>query len=139
MKERLIEKKRELEALLGTCEEGLVVERVGDDMEKLMAQASREQASEDLSRWQGVLAEVYDALGRVNTPSWGLCQGCDHPISPKRLEALPWASLCLGCQEKQEIPRGSRALATNRGHVAEFKSRMTHKPYTGEWRGKRED
>ena len=32
----------------------------------------------------------------------GLCDSCGVEINTNRLEALPWASLCLNCQDRLE-------------------------------------
>src|SRR5580700_10300304 len=46
-----------------------------------------------------LLREVEEALARVRERSYGICQECEEPISPKRLQALPWAKFCVRCQE----------------------------------------
>jgi DnaK suppressor protein len=46
-----------------------------------------------------LLREVEEALTRVREGSYGICQECEEPISPKRLQALPWAKFCVRCQE----------------------------------------
>jgi len=46
-----------------------------------------------------LLREVEEALLRVKEGTYGICQECDEPISPKRLQALPWAKFCVRCQE----------------------------------------
>ena len=46
-----------------------------------------------------LLREVEEALSRVREGSYGICQECEEPISPKRLQALPWAKFCVRCQE----------------------------------------
>jgi len=46
-----------------------------------------------------LLREVEEALLRVKEGTYGVCQECDEPISPKRLQALPWAKFCVRCQE----------------------------------------
>jgi DnaK suppressor protein len=42
---------------------------------------------------------VEEALVRVKEGTYGICQECEEPISPKRLQALPWAKFCVRCQE----------------------------------------
>ena len=44
------------------------------------------------------LHEVDAALARVAAGSYGRCGACGGPIADARLEALPWASLCIECQ-----------------------------------------
>ena len=46
-----------------------------------------------------LLREVEEALRRVKEGSYGVCQECEEAISPKRLQALPWAKFCVRCQE----------------------------------------
>ena len=44
------------------------------------------------------LAEVDAALARLDAGSYGACTSCHRAIAPGRLEALPWAALCIECQ-----------------------------------------
>jgi len=46
-----------------------------------------------------LLREVEEAMARVRDGSYGICQECEEPILPKRLQALPWAKFCVRCQE----------------------------------------
>ena len=48
------------------------------------------------------LAEIDQALARIEDDEYGSCQNCEKPINPKRLQAIPWARYCLDCQELQE-------------------------------------
>ncbi|MCA1624203.1 MAG: TraR/DksA C4-type zinc finger protein [Acidobacteria bacterium] len=45
---------------------------------------------------------VNEALERIQEDEYGLCQNCEKPINPKRLDAVPWARYCLNCQELLE-------------------------------------
>ena len=49
-----------------------------------------------------VLAEIGAALKRIEEGSYGTCTNCDRPIAVERLEALPWATLCIDCQRDRE-------------------------------------
>jgi DnaK suppressor protein len=40
------------------------------------------------------------ALSRMDSKNYGVCQDCGEAISPRRLEAIPWADRCIGCQER---------------------------------------
>ena len=44
------------------------------------------------------LAQVEAALARLDAGTYGACAGCGRPIAPERLEAIPWAALCIDCQ-----------------------------------------
>ncbi|MFN8094951.1 MAG: TraR/DksA family transcriptional regulator [Vicinamibacteria bacterium] len=48
------------------------------------------------------LQMVDEALGRIDSRRYGVCAACEDEMNLKRLEAVPWARLCLSCQEKQE-------------------------------------
>ena len=45
---------------------------------------------------------IDSALRRIDRGEFGQCQLCQKEISKKRLNALPWTSLCIECQEKSE-------------------------------------
>ena len=49
-------------------------------------------------RNQQHLAQVEAALARLDDGTYGTCVTCGHEIASERLEALPWASHCIGCQ-----------------------------------------
>lgn len=51
---------------------------------------------------EGTLEAVEEALERIRTKSFGLCEGCGGIISKKRLEAIPFAALCIRCAELEE-------------------------------------
>lgn len=42
------------------------------------------------------------ALERFSDGTYGECQNCGKEIGKKRLEAVPWAHLCITCQELEE-------------------------------------
>ncbi len=44
------------------------------------------------------LAQVEDALRRLDDGTFGACTRCGRPIAAERLEAIPWAALCIDCQ-----------------------------------------
>jgi DnaK suppressor protein len=46
-----------------------------------------------------LLREIADALHRMDQGAYAVCMECDEPISPKRLDAVPWARYCVTCQE----------------------------------------
>lgn len=49
-----------------------------------------------------LLQLVDRALARIHEGSFGQCVSCGKDINPKRLEAVPWTSHCIACQEKAE-------------------------------------
>jgi len=51
---------------------------------------------------QRVLNLVEAALRKVNDKTYGSCEACKKPIPQKRLTAMPYAPLCIKCQEIEE-------------------------------------
>ncbi len=49
-----------------------------------------------------LLQQVDDALDKIRRKNYGLCEKCGELIGEKRLEALPFAKLCIRCQEEEE-------------------------------------
>ena len=46
-----------------------------------------------------LLREIADGLHRIDQGAYGVCMECEEPISPKRLDAVPWARYGVACQE----------------------------------------
>jgi RNA polymerase-binding protein DksA len=42
------------------------------------------------------------ALTKMELGTYGTCERCGNPIGIERLEALPWAILCIDCKQKGE-------------------------------------
>jgi DnaK suppressor protein len=49
-----------------------------------------------------LLAKVKDALDRFDKGAYGVCERCGAEIDPARIEALPYVTLCLRCQQRLE-------------------------------------
>jgi RNA polymerase-binding protein DksA len=49
-----------------------------------------------------VLTAIDAALERIDQGTYGVCTRCSRAISSERLEARPWASLCIDCQRAEE-------------------------------------
>ena len=57
---------------------------------------------------EGTLELVELALERIRSKTYGTCEECGSVISKKRLDAIPFAAMCIRCAEKQEQPSGGR-------------------------------
>jgi DnaK suppressor protein len=49
-----------------------------------------------------ILLQISEALERIKDQTFGICANCENPIQPKRLEAVPWTSHCVQCQNLLE-------------------------------------
>ena len=94
--------------------EGLLGQSLTDDQQRRLESAMDvgDQALMDLDRELGIsLLEMQnrkrqaidEALRRLAEGSYGLCAECGIEISEKRLQAVPFAKLCVECQAKQEL------------------------------------
>lgn len=59
------------------------------------------------------LEQIDEALARINSGTYGICRNCGQPIKKARLDALPFATLCVKCKEveEEETERESRGEA----------------------------
>ncbi len=48
-----------------------------------------------------ILQAIEEALARLEKGTYGTCRDCGEPISPARLNAIPWTRVCITCKEKQ--------------------------------------
>jgi DnaK suppressor protein len=55
-----------------------------------------------LQNSERLLAKVEAALARFEEGTYGVCERCGEQIDPARLKALPYAALCMDCQQRTE-------------------------------------
>ena len=49
-----------------------------------------------------LLEEIEEAIYRLEKGKFGSCEECGKKINSKRLDAIPFARLCIDCQRKKE-------------------------------------
>lgn len=49
-----------------------------------------------------IVHELDDALNRLEEGTYGICESCKGPIAKARLKAVPYARLCVKCQQAKE-------------------------------------
>ena len=75
----------------------------GNHMADDATEIFEQEKNAGLQRDQQILLEqVEDALRRIENGTYGFCQRCGRPIDAARLKALPTATLCYECKERQE-------------------------------------
>ena len=89
----------------------IAVERSADPLDEIQCANGRDVAIRNLGRGLDVLREVEEAMVRIRNGSFGICLECEWAISPKRLAAIPWAALCIRCQEGAAGSSGREVLA----------------------------
>ena len=79
--------------------DAIAVERSADELEDTERAVEREITIQNLNRESKLLREIRGALRRIADGAFGTCLHCDEEIGHRRLEAVPWTSFCLKCQE----------------------------------------
>lgn len=73
---------------------------------ELEEEAQAEQGLVDLERLDDAerleLRRIEAALARADEGKYGTCATCGAAIERRRLQALPWALRCTGCEELRE-------------------------------------
>src|SRR5277367_7087424 len=94
-------KQAELSKMRGL--DSIAIERSADELEEADYKTARELAIAGLNRESTVRRSVESALLRFQDGSFGICLHCGNEISKRRLEAVPWAPLCIACQEGADL------------------------------------
>src|SRR5271168_4702399 len=84
----------------------ITVETSSDVVEECLLAAERDIAWMDLGRTSSTYRQIEAALERVQDRTFGVCVCCDQEIGQRRLQAIPWAALCVKCQETVEREGG---------------------------------
>lgn len=53
-------------------------------------------------REQKLLKKIDEAISRIDSGTYGVCESCGGQIGIKRLEARPVTTLCIECKTRQE-------------------------------------
>jgi RNA polymerase-binding transcription factor len=63
--------------------------------------AERNKVLAVIERLRENLRDVEAGLSKIEKGTYGICERCGEPISPERLEAIPYARLCVSCKQKE--------------------------------------
>lgn len=74
----------------------------GDLVDAALDSAQDEISSQLAEVESRELARIENALERMRTGHYGVCEGCNCKIPMARLDALPYATLCIDCQREFE-------------------------------------
>ena len=106
LKKRLEEERKQLQAELTRLTASSYERREGSPFGKTQEEADAvfelEKKLTEERRVNGLLSEIEHALHKFEEGTYGLCDECGGPIDPKRLEAIPQASLCIDCKSKRD-------------------------------------
>lgn len=74
----------------------------GDETDLANSQLAQDTEFEIGSLEYRAVAEIDNALRRLESGKYGICEDCGRRIPAARLKALPFAYLCIQCKERQE-------------------------------------
>ena len=77
--------------------------RVGDGTTEAVERINTTAAARSIA---AAVTEVDRALEKLNEGTYGACDDCGRPIGSERLQAVPWAGLCVTCADVRS--RGRR-------------------------------
>ena len=91
---------READGTLASLSEGGIHEADVTDRASVETDRALELRTRDRAR--KLIAKIDQALTRIDNGTYGYCEETDEPISLKRLEARPIATMSLEAQERHE-------------------------------------
>ncbi|MGH9016410.1 MAG: TraR/DksA family transcriptional regulator [Acidimicrobiales bacterium] len=95
--------------------------RAGDYVAQVVEDRTNNQLADNLELTADT---IRTALLSIDEGRFGSCAACGCPIEADRLEAVPWAPLCIACQSAAAARR-SRCAAARNGDGAEFQCAAT--------------
>ncbi len=101
-------KQAELTGALRNRDE-IVIEKAPDALDEVQLAGERELAIRNLDRDSNMLRQIRRALARIADGSYGVCLHCEEDISPKRVNAVPWAAFASSARSRLT---GTRSKST---------------------------
>ena len=112
-KNRLHVMKSELQKLAGGMRQGGLGEPLASSISELslydnhpgdiaseVFERAKDLALEDNTKIQ--IQKIDDALKAISEGTYGICDICEQPIDPERLQVMPETTQCVRCREEEE-------------------------------------
>ena len=87
----------------------LTIENSPDILDRIQMATDRDVLAQRMNISARILSDVRRALDSLENGDDAICEDCNEQISPRRLNAIPWAQVCMKCQEA----RASRGAGNN--------------------------
>ena len=94
----------------------------GDVVDAALDSAQDEISSQLAEVESRELANIENALEQMREGRYGICEMCETNIPLARLQALPYATLCIQCQREAEKNGTAGSAMTNWGRLFETDS-----------------
>ena len=85
-------------------------ENLPDPADRATLESDRNFTLRIRDRERKLIAKINEALERIETRTYGICEECEEDISEARLKARPVTTLCIDCKKKQEIDEKVKGL-----------------------------
>jgi len=108
VRDRLEARRAELTGLIANArasDEPVAPDKALGRLTRQDALQQQQMAAELMRRHEQELVRIQHALRAITEGTYGLCQRCREPIAAARLEAMPYAVLCVGCADRRPAPR----------------------------------
>lgn len=105
VKKRLLSLRQEYTQRIDAIQED--THHKNEPVEKDFAEQATQSENDDVlaaldDEAQHMIMYIDAALSRINKGTYGICTACNEPISEQRLQAVPYAGLCINCAEKRD-------------------------------------
>ena len=70
--------------------------RIGDGTTEAVERINTTAAARSVA---GSIVAVDRALAKLDEGTYGVCDRCGAAIPPERMDAIPWAALCVRCSD----------------------------------------
>jgi len=77
-------------------------ENMPDPSDRATLESDRNFTLRIRDRERKLIGKIKDALERIDSGTFGICESCEEDISEQRLKARPVTTLCIDCKKKQE-------------------------------------
>lgn len=85
-------------------------ENLPDPSDRATLESDRNFTLRIRDRERKLIGKIKEALDRLKTDTYGICEDCGEDISQKRLEARPVTTFCIECKTKQETDEKARGV-----------------------------
>jgi DnaK suppressor protein len=85
-------------------------ETYADPTDRAALESDRNFTLRIRDRERKLIGKIKEALERIDTGTYGICEVCGEEISEARLKARPMTTLCIECKKREEVEEKVKGL-----------------------------
>jgi DnaK suppressor protein len=85
-------------------------ETYADPTDRAALESDRNFTLRIRDRERKLIGKIKEALERIETGTYGICEVCGEEISEARLKARPVTTLCIECKKREEMEEKVKGL-----------------------------